>query len=168
MLWCHCSLNCLHKKVTVPIQPLNDDIVALIVYRATLTLTQPCPLAWNITCTCTCYMQCQRTRFGKRPVTPSGVSTALAGSSLIFRNTVRSQEIPDVFLKKAPVTASSHRPRSCYGALVAFYRVPTEFFLAILCALTTLSPRFHGAHCLHCTVTAFVLRFHGVCTALMS
>ena len=29
---------------------------------------------------------------------------------------------------------------------MAFYRVPTEFLLAILCALTTLSLRFHGAH----------------------
>ena len=42
-----------------------------------------------------------------RPVTPSGVSTALARCSLIFRNTVRSQEIPDAFLEKAPATASS-------------------------------------------------------------
>ena len=74
----------------------------------------------------------------KRPVTPSGVSTALAGSSLIFRNAVRSQDIPDVFLEKAPVTASSQRPRRFYGALVAFYRVPTEFLLGILCALTAL------------------------------
>ena len=29
---------------------------------------------------------------------------------------------------------------------MAFYRVPMEFLLAILCALTTLSLRFHGAH----------------------
>ena len=43
----------------------------------------------------------------KRPVTPSGVSTALARCSLIFRNTVRSQEIPDAFLEKVPATASS-------------------------------------------------------------
>ena len=43
----------------------------------------------------------------KRPVTPSGVSTALARCSLIFRNAVRSQEIPDAFLEKAPATASS-------------------------------------------------------------
>ena len=97
------------------------------------------------------------------PVTPSGVSTALARSSLIFRNAVRSQEIPDVFLEKAPVTASSQRPKRCYGALVAFHRVPTEFLLAILCALTTLSRR---SHCMHCAVTAFALRFHGICTAL--
>ena len=43
----------------------------------------------------------------KRPVTPSSVSTALARCSLIFRNAVRSQEIPDGFLEKAPATASS-------------------------------------------------------------
>ena len=43
----------------------------------------------------------------KRPVTPSGVSTALARCSLIFRNAVRSQEIPDAVLEKAPATASS-------------------------------------------------------------
>ena len=50
---------------------------------------------------------------------------------------------------------------------MASYRVPTEFLLAILCALTTRSLRFHGAH-IACTVpaTAFALCFHGVCTAL--
>ena len=64
---------------------------------------------------------------------------------------MRSQEIPEAFLEKAPVTASSQRPRRCYGALVAFYRIPTEFLLAILCALMKLSLRFHGAH-IACTV----------------
>ena len=102
---------------------------------------------------------------GKRPVTPSGVSTASAQSSLIFRNALRSEEIPDVFLEKAPVTASSLRPRRCYGALVAFYRVPTEFLLAIQCALTTLSRR---SHCVHFAVTAFAPRFHSICMALMA
>ena len=80
---------------------------------------------------------------------------------------MRSQEIPDVFLEKAPATASSQRPRRCYEALVASYRVPTEFLLAILCALTTRSLRFHGAHIactvlsrrLHCAFTAFALRW---------
>ena len=79
---------------------------------------------------------------------------------------MRSQEIPDVFLEKAPATASSQRPRRCYGALVASYRVPTEFLMAILCALTTRSLRFHGAHIActalsrrsHCAFTAFALR----------
>ena len=79
---------------------------------------------------------------------------------------MRSQEIPDVFLEKAPATASSQRPRRCYGALVVSYHVPTEFLLAILCALTTRSLRFHGAHtvctvlsrCSHCAFTAFALR----------
>ena len=59
---------------------------------------------------------------------------------------MRSQENPDIFLEKGSVTASLQQPKRCYGALVAFYRVPTEFLLAILCALMTLSLRFHGAH----------------------
>ena len=79
---------------------------------------------------------------------------------------MRSEEIPDVFLEKAPATASSRRPRRCYGALVASYRVPTEFLLAIQCALTTLSLRFHGTHSActalsrrsHCAFTVFALR----------
>ena len=79
---------------------------------------------------------------------------------------MRSQEIPDVFLEKAPATVSSQRPRRCYGALVASYRVPTEFLLAILCALTTRPLRFHGAHIActvlarrsHCAFTAIALR----------
>ena len=79
---------------------------------------------------------------------------------------MRSQEIPDVFLEKAPATASSQRPRRCYGALVASYRVPAEFLMAILCALTTRALRFHGAHisCTalsrrsHCAFTTFALR----------
>ena len=65
---------------------------------------------------------------------------------------MREKEIPDVFLEKVPVTASSQRPRSCYGALVTFYRVPTEFLFAILCALPAR--------------TLCALRFHSVCTAL--
>ena len=80
---------------------------------------------------------------------------------------MRSQENPDIFLEKRSVTASLQRPRRCYGALVAFYRIPTEFLLAILCALTILSLSFHGAHhSCKCTFTAFALRFRGVCTAL--
>ena len=79
---------------------------------------------------------------------------------------MRSQEIPDAFLEKGPATASSQCQRRCYGALVASYRVPTEFLLAILCALTTRSLRFHGAHIArtvlsrrsHCAFTAFALR----------
>ena len=79
---------------------------------------------------------------------------------------MRSQEISNVFLEKAPTTASSQRPRRCYGALVASYHVPAEFLLAILCALTTRSLRFHGAHIActvlswrsHCAFTAFALR----------
>ena len=82
---------------------------------------------------------------------------------------MRAQEISDVFLEKAHVTASSQGPRRCYGALVTFYRVPMEFLLAILCALTA-----HNVHIVctalsrrsHCSFMAFALRFHGVCTAL--
>ena len=78
---------------------------------------------------------------------------------------MRSQEIPDVFLEKASAMASLQRPRRCYGALVASNRVPTEL-LAILCALTTRSLRFYGAHIactvlsrrLHRAYTAFALR----------
>ena len=80
---------------------------------------------------------------------------------------MREQEIPDVFLKKAPVTASSQRPRRCYGALVTFYRVSTEFFVGDYM-------RSHGVHIVctalsrrsHCAFMTFTLRFHGVCTAL--
>ena len=66
---------------------------------------------------------------------------------------MRSQENPDIFCEKGSVTASVQRPRRCHGARMAFYRVPTENLLAILCALTTLSLRFQGAHIarrLHC------------------
>ena len=73
------------------------------------------------------------------------------------------QEIPDVFLEKAPVTASSQQPRRCYRALVTFYRVHTEFLLAILCALTACPLCALRSHC---AFTAFALHFHGVCTAL--
>ena len=79
---------------------------------------------------------------------------------------MRAQEIPDVFLEKVLVTASSQRTSRCYGALVTFYRVPTEFLLAILCALmarTLCVLRFHGVRTelsrrLHCAFTAFALR----------
>ena len=74
---------------------------------------------------------------------------------------------PDIFLEKGSVTASLQQPRRCYGALVAFFLIPTEFLSAILCALTILSLSFHGAHhACKCTFPAFALRFHGVCTAL--
>ena len=76
---------------------------------------------------------------------------------------MRTQEIPDVFLEKAPVTASSQH---CYVGFVTFYRVPTEFFLAILCTLTAgtlCALHFHSVRTvlsrrLHCTFTAFALR----------
>ena len=85
-------------------------------------------------------------RLIKTHVTPSRVSTALVRSSLILRSAMRSQENPDIFREKEPVTASWQRPRRCYGAGMAFYRFLTEFLLEIICALTTLSLRFHGAH----------------------
>ena len=59
---------------------------------------------------------------------------------------MRSQESPDIFREKGPVTTSWQRPRRCYGARMAFYRVFTEFLPAIIVALTTRSLRFHGAH----------------------
>ena len=79
---------------------------------------------------------------------------------------MRSQENHNVFLEKTPAMAFLQRPRRCYGAVVASYRVPMEFLLAILCALTTCSLRFHGAHIActvlsrrsHCAFTAFALR----------
>ena len=79
---------------------------------------------------------------------------------------MKAQKISDVFLEKAPVTASSQRPRRCYGALVRFYRVPTEFLLAILCALTArtlCALSFHGVRTalsrrLHCAFRASALR----------
>ena len=76
---------------------------------------------------------------------------------------MRSQEIPDVFLEKAPATASSQQPRRCYGALVASYLVPMEFLLAILCALTT---RSQLVHCAFTVLTLRALRCHGVWTVL--
>ena len=102
----------------------------------------------------------------KRSVTPSGVSTALARCSLIFRSIARAKEIPDVFLEKAPVTASSQRPRRCYGALVTFYCVPTKFLLAILSALMARTVCTALSRHSNCAFTAFALRFHGFCTAL--
>ena len=102
------------------------------------------------------------------PDTPSHVSTALAQSCLIFQSAARSQENPDIFREKGPVTASLQQPWRFYEARMAFYHVPTEFFLAILCALTTPSRHFHGAHnastvlsrCVHCADGMFKIRRH--------
>ena len=82
----------------------------------------------------------------KTPVTPGGVSTALPRSCLIFQSTVRTQENHDIFRQKVSVTTSLQWPRHCHGALMAFYHVPTVFMVEILCALTVLSLRVHGAH----------------------
>ena len=61
------------------------------------------------------------------------------------------------------------RPWCRYGARMAFYRVPTEFLLAILCAPKTLSLRFHGAHiCVHCAFMAFTLYWRRVGDAVTS
>ena len=78
---------------------------------------------------------------------------------------MRSQEISNVFLEKAPATASSQRPRRCYGALVASYRVPVGDSMRSHDAFTALS---RCSHCVHRAVTAFALCFHGVCNALMA
>ena len=59
---------------------------------------------------------------------------------------MRTQENHYIFRETLSVTASLQRPRRCYGARVAFHCVPTEFLVAILCALMVLSLRVHGAH----------------------
>ena len=59
---------------------------------------------------------------------------------------MRTQENHDISREKLSVTASLQRPRRCHGVLMAFYRVPTVFMVEILCALTVLSLRVHGAH----------------------
>ena len=82
----------------------------------------------------------------KMPVTPGGVSTVLPRSCLIFQSTVRTQENHDIFREKLSDTAFLQQPRHCHGALMAFYSVPTVFMVEILCALTVLSLRAHGAH----------------------
>ena len=91
------------------------------------------------------------------------------------------------FVKKMAVTASLQRPRRCHGALIAFYRVPTVFMVEILCALTELSLRVHGAHsafaalsrrchCVEdkvtsprtpCSLRANATDDHGVCTTTL-
>ena len=62
------------------------------------------------------------------------------------------------FVKKSRygvLTASLQRPWRCYGAHMAFYRVPTEF----LWRFSALSRRFH---CAFMALTMRALRFHGV------
>ena len=103
---------------------------------------------------------------------------------LIFQSTVRTQENHNIFCEKLSVTASLQRPRRCHGALMAFYRVPRVFMVMILCALTVLSLRIHGAHsacaalsrrchCIEdavtsprkaCSLRANATDHHGVCT----
>ena len=95
----------------------------------------------------------------KTPVTPGSVSTALPRSCLIFQRAVRTQENHDIFREKLSVKASLQRPRPCYGARMAFFYIPTDFLVAILCALRVLSLRVHGAH-------SVCARFHSVATVL--
>ena len=71
---------------------------------------------------------------------------ALPRSCLIFQSTVRTQENHDIFREKLSVTVSLQRPRRCHGALMAFYCIAKVFMVDILCALTVLSLRVHGAH----------------------
>ena len=64
------------------------------------------------------------------------------------------------FPRKWPITASLQRPWCCYRTRMAFYHVPMEFSLAILCVVTTVMkthpqgifPPFrsfgHGLHCI--------------------
>ena len=79
------------------------------------------------------------------PVTPSRVSTALARSCLIFRSALRSQENPDIFREKG----LSRRPDRNQGVATEFAWRSVAFLWSScwrVCALTTLSLRFHGAH----------------------
>ena len=56
---------------------------------------------------------------------------------------------------------SLQRPRHCYGAHMEFYRVPTEFLLAILSSLRKLSLGFHSAfHSAHNACTALSRHSH--------
>ena len=73
---------------------------------------------------------------------PSRVSTTLERSSLIFQSAVRSQEKPDIFREKRPV--SDH-------GVATFYRVTTKFLLTFLCVPMTLSLR---SQCVHSAFTA--------------
>ena len=89
-------------------------------------------------------------------VKPLSHEVAVAQSCLIFQRALSSQENSEIFREKGPVKASSQQPWCRYGIRMAFYRVHTEFLLAIVCALMTLSQR---SQCVHCT-------FHRVRTAL--
>ena len=68
---------------------------------------------------------------------------------------MRLHEIPGVFLDKAPIMAFSQRPRCCYGALVAFNHVPTQFFFCDSMRSQDAFAALSGClHCVHCAVTA--------------
>ena len=73
-----------------------------------------------------------------------------------------------LFVKKGSdgfLTASSSRPKRCYGVRTAFYRVPAEFMHCkkfswrLHDVFTALAQR---SWCMHCVSTAFAPRFHGV------
>ena len=92
----------------------------------------------------------------------------LSRSCLIFQSTVRTLENHDIFREKFSVTVSLQWQRRCHWALIAFYCVPTVFMMEILCALTVLSLRVHGAHSTcpalsrrcHCTDTVWKTQWH--------
>ena len=65
---------------------------------------------------------------------------------------MRLQENPNIFLEKGPVNGVLTATKVLLQSSCGVYRIPTEFLLAILSALTTLSRRSH------CTFTAFALR----------
>ena len=71
-----------------------------------------------------------------------------------FPEPVRRQANLDIFRGKGPIRPSLQRPWRCYRARMAFYRIPKEFLLAILCALTMLSRR---SQCVHCAFTMSAL-----------
>ena len=95
----------------------------------------------------------------KTPVTPSGVSTALSRSSLIFRNAVRSQEISNVFLKKR----LPRRPRSVQGVATELLWRPIAFLRSSCWRFYALSRR---VHCAFTVLTLRALCCHGVRTVL--
>lgn len=75
--------------------------------------------------------------------------TALAQPCLLSQTAVRSQEDLIFFVK----TGMSHRFHS-YWAAMAFYRVPSDFLFAIVCAFISFLLRTRHFHCAHTALMA--------------
>ena len=98
-----------------------------------------------------------QSNYSKAPVTPSHVSrtTALAWSFFIFRSAMTRKKTLIFFAKKG----LSQRPRHCYGTCIVFYRVPTEFLLAIsLLSHDAFTAVSRHSQCMHYAFKAFALR----------